>query len=113
MGQSNWKHTRNWTSFRYRDTDAEVANMAHSTQILAVLCVTTLLAVVLGLPAENLPRSSDSFDPETDDDIPADVYINHEEMTAWMQPWPYATRNWPVSNRWANLCRVAICGPWS
>jgi len=85
MGQSNWKHTRNWTSFRYRDTDAEAANMAHSTQILAVLCVTTLLAVVLGLPAENLPRSSDSFDPETDDDIPADVYINHEEMTAWMQ----------------------------
>ena len=47
--------------------------------------MTTLLAVVLGLPAENLPRSSDSFDPETDDDIPADVYINHEEMTAWMQ----------------------------
>jgi len=58
--------------------------MAHLTGLLVVLSV-SLFAVVLSLPAVVSPPSSDSFDAETDDQVPADRYLDNEEMSAWMQ----------------------------
>jgi len=58
-----------------------MAKLIHTLVVLSA----TLLAVALSLPAENLSRSSESFNAETDNEIPADRYLSHDEMTTWMQ----------------------------
>lgn len=46
-----------------------------------VLVVSTLPAV----PIEETQVNKESFNPETDDSVPADRYLSHEEMINWLQ----------------------------
>ena len=70
--------------------------------LIQVLIGATLLAVVLSLPADNVnSRSSEPFNAETDDDIPADRYLSHDEMSTWMQA---------MAERYPQLLRLKSVG---
>lgn len=52
------------------------------------LVLSTLLFSVLSLPTVLNPETrdhSDDFNPETDDFVPSDRYLKHDEMIAWLK----------------------------
>jgi hypothetical protein len=54
-----------------------------------LLVLSTLVLVVLSLPtpseSETKKTGNDDFNPETDDFVPADRYLTHEEMISWLR----------------------------
>ncbi len=53
------------------------------------LVLSTLLFSVFSLPTvlnpETRDHSDDDFNPETDDFVPSDRYLKHDEMIAWLK----------------------------
>ncbi|XP_057373845.1 carboxypeptidase D-like [Daphnia carinata] len=54
----------------------------------SLLVLSTLTLAVLSLPTTSITEevnNKDDFNPEMDDDVPADRYLTHEEMITWLQ----------------------------
>lgn len=57
---------------------------------MRLLVLSTLILAVLSLPTASITeevknKDQDDFNPETDDAVPADRYLTHDEMITWLQ----------------------------
>lgn len=75
--------------------------MANRLRQLTLL-LSALVAIAQCLPA--VPVSSDgktTFNPETDDTVPADRYLSHDEMTTWLHG---------IARRYPKLAKISSIG---